>query len=477
MRVAFINPPRTVLNKDPIRAGTPLGLLSLAGMVRRYFPEVDIHFIDMVVKGKEKQEIKKGVFGFGLTSDELKNKLIKIGIKQGDLVAISNIFTSEWKNAALCTKIAKELGAITILGGHHATYMPGYMLEFTKADYIVLGEGELPFIELVDSILEQKTSLKELKKIKGIAFRSEDKIINTGRDRTVKNMDELEDPAFDLLDSGLYIPKLNHWGKISKESSAFIDYSISRGCPMGCRFCTSTDMWGRKIRIFSSERIKTQLRKIRELRFDNLAIEDDQIVLLPEKERKVLFRELRNLSFKWVIDAGLYYPSITEDFVRELADNGCYNVFIPIEHPILEIMHNEEKYRKIKAQEEVKNTLKILFKMLSGYKINFYIGIMVGFVQETKKTLEAVLEYAKFAKEQGASNVMFSFVKPFPGTKYDRREITIDIERSWTLFPEYWTFSTPVLKPKELTIRELTQRVDGISMEINGRKNSLIGLK
>ncbi len=484
MKIAFINPQRTVFRNDPVRVGTPLGLLSLAGMVRRYFPEIETTLIDASAEGKTKEEIKKNIFGinkknvfrFGLTENELKARLEGIGIGKGDLVAISNIFTCEWENAALCARIAKNMGAIVVLGGHNATYTSEYMLEFTKTDYIILGEGEYPFVELIDSILKNHQKRK-LKKIKGIAFKIEDKIINTGKGNIAKNLDMLEDMPFELLNPNLYSLNFNHWGKLLSKGNAFVDYSISRGCPIGCSFCTSSLMWGKKIRIFSNERVKNQLIAIKSSGFDVISIEDDQLLLLPENTRNFLFQELGNLNFNWVIDAGLYYPQITEQFIRQISENGCSGVFIPIEHPLLGLMHIHGKYDQLKKQENVKKKLENLFLMIGKYKLNFYVGMMVGFLEETAKTLGTVFEYAKLAKDFGALEVIFSFVKPLPGTRYgNSREIILGSEqRYWNLSSEFWTFSNPVLRPYSLTYDALEYKINEMSLKINGKLNSLAG--
>ncbi len=478
MRVVFVNPQRTVFGGDPVRAGTPLGLLSLAATVRRHLPETDIKLIDAVVEGKTKVRISPNAFRYGLTEGETKQRFLDFGVGEGDVAAISDLHLPEWKNAVECAKIAKAAGATVILGGQHATSEPEFMLRNSEADYIVLGEGEYSFLNLLRAIGQKRTKRTDLDTIPGIAFREGERIIRTtGADpqRTV-DLNELPDPAFDLLRPSLYAPRFSCWGPVPENSGPIINYMSSRGCPIGCTFCPNTGMWGKKIRTFSPERVRQQIRKIRELGFDNLAVFDDQVLMLPPELRGVLFTELKQLNMHWVIDAGLYYPLITEDFVSLISQNGCYRVFLPIEHPSLSIMHGESKYLVVKRQSDVRAKIASIFGMFRKFKIDSYVAIMVGFKQETEKTLELVRDYAKFVKSLGASWVVFFFLKPWPGTvDYHRYHTDIPVERDWKTAPEYWTFSTPVIEPSGMNLEEVYRAVNEISMEINGRPNTIVG--
>ena len=54
-----------------------------------------------------------------------------------------------------------------VLGGHGPTPTPDFFLEMTGADAAVMGEGEVPFLNLVRG-LENNTPLRD---VKGIAYR------------------------------------------------------------------------------------------------------------------------------------------------------------------------------------------------------------------------------------------------------------------------------------------------------------------
>ena len=57
---------------------------------------------------------------------------------------------------------------ITIVGGGIVTSMPEVMYDYLKPDYIVLGEGEVTIVELMDALFNGK---RECKHVNGIGFR------------------------------------------------------------------------------------------------------------------------------------------------------------------------------------------------------------------------------------------------------------------------------------------------------------------
>ena len=64
-------------------------------------------------------------------------------------------FTNEIKPAARVARLVKALSPsiVTVIGGVHPSVLPERTLEeFPEFDYVVVGEGELTFAELVDAL-------------------------------------------------------------------------------------------------------------------------------------------------------------------------------------------------------------------------------------------------------------------------------------------------------------------------------------
>ncbi len=135
-----------------------------------------------------------------------------------------------------------------VLGGPEVSYEveDSFLLE---ADYVVVGEGELPFYELVRGIL----SNGDIENIKSIAYRKEGKVFINGEFNTVA----LDEIPFIYDDLSIFENKI-------------IYYETSRGCPYNCQYCLSSSVSG--VRFLSEDRVFSDLdffikNKVRQVKF------------------------------------------------------------------------------------------------------------------------------------------------------------------------------------------------------------------
>ena len=145
-------------------------------------------------------------------------------LKQNDtkIVAIScNYSPLHNPTITLSERIKTEFNIPIIVGGNHATAMAEKILSSSYAiDYIVLGEGERTVLNLVKA-LENNTPLNQ---ILGVAYRDEGKVCRTQDAPLIEDLDQIPDPAYDLLP----MKKYNRYNIIT-----------SRGCPFKCTYCAS----------------------------------------------------------------------------------------------------------------------------------------------------------------------------------------------------------------------------------------------
>src|SRR3990172_7895176 len=92
-------------------------------------------------------------------------------VLQSDLVGISSITTTSLRGYEIAKKI-KERGIPVVLGGAHNTFLTDEGLQY--ADYIVRGEGEETFEELIDALIQEK----DLSKILGLSFRRNETLVH-----------------------------------------------------------------------------------------------------------------------------------------------------------------------------------------------------------------------------------------------------------------------------------------------------------
>ena len=160
----------------------------------------------------------------------IEETIKKIIDKNPDIVAFSCYIFNFQIIKKLCISLKKIKPEITIiLGGYEVETNPENFLDI--ADYIIIGEGDFSFGELL-----QKIENKE-KDIPKIVY-----------SEPICDLDTIKSP---LTDEYLELCKINE----------IIDFESSRGCPFKCSYCMSSNSKG--VRFFSLNRVFSELLKIK----------------------------------------------------------------------------------------------------------------------------------------------------------------------------------------------------------------------
>lgn len=129
---------------------------------------------------------------------------------------------------------------IIILGGPEVSYDPIEVLDQQPyVDFVVFGEGEETFHELLQSL---STTNFELANIAGLAYRKEGQVFKNQARKLINNLDLLPFPYQQDLD---------------QLANKIIYYESSRGCPFQCQYCLSSTIEG--VRLLSLDRVKKDL--------------------------------------------------------------------------------------------------------------------------------------------------------------------------------------------------------------------------
>ncbi len=211
--IVLINPPLSSEERYGIKTKIggqtpPNGLCSLAAVARENNYNVEI--IDGAA--------------LDLTNEQVVEKVLKINPKYVGLTAVTISF---FRSLDIAKKIKEKNKEIKILfGGPHITAAPNETFKKygEHIDVGVLGEGELTLIDLLKTLDDKKS----LKKVNGIIFEKNNKIIITPARKFIENLDVLPIPAWDLLPNlGKYYSPPAH--TLKKYPAALL--VTSRGCP------------------------------------------------------------------------------------------------------------------------------------------------------------------------------------------------------------------------------------------------------
>ena len=229
-KVLLVNPPQKIY-PHAWNSGLyfPVGLLYVAGVIREI---CELKILDCMV---DDFEIKK------CDTYELQGtpeNIIRDTIKEfnPDIVGITIPFTSQSDNGLNVCNIVKEIeeDCIVVLGGPDPSIRSDYLLNNSKADFCVIGEGEETFPEIINNFLEGK----EITGIQGVAYKKKKgtEIIKIDRP-FIKDLDKLPFPAYDLINVKEYLKSEFFYAGRMYEPLKMTIIS-SRGCPYNCVFCS-----------------------------------------------------------------------------------------------------------------------------------------------------------------------------------------------------------------------------------------------
>jgi radical SAM superfamily enzyme YgiQ (UPF0313 family) len=325
-------------------------------------------------------------------------------VLSADLVAVSAITSTAPQSYELADK-ARAAGAIVVMGGTHTSFMPEEGMQ--HADFVVRGEGEFAFQELVDAI----QGGEGFPAIQNLTYRSVD-------GRLVSNP---ERPDYHLIEG---------W-----KPGGVISVATSRGCPFSCTFCSVPGMYGHAFRTHSIDRVLQEL----ELHKGNMyTFFADDIFTANKKRVKELLRQMiaRGLTPQW----GAQVRTETVDdpeLLQMMRDSNCFNVYVGFEsiNPrTLKLFQKKQDLAKIERSIE----------RFHEHGIRIHGMFVVGSDEDDVETIDAT---AEFALAHDIDSIQFMILTPIPGSPdwdslYARGDRYV-INRNWTFYDGHHAVHQP----------------------------------
>ena len=176
-------------------------------------------------------------------------------------------------------------------------------------------------------IIEAINDGKDLRLVKGIAFKDkEEKVFTSPRER-IKNLDDLPYPAYDLL------PELKtHYWPFFNNIQGYPAFSLitSRGCPYQCKFCDRA-VFGNIVTKHSPEYLVTLIEKmIKENGIKYIVFDDDNLLL----DKKHLFGMLdlldkKKLKVSFTCESRV--DTVDEERLGIFKEGGCKQILYGME--------------------------------------------------------------------------------------------------------------------------------------------------
>lgn len=439
--VLLIQPPISVSERYGRDVGEvggylpPLGLAMLAAVLKNKGFRVRI--IDSIVMNYGNEDILRIV-------EKEKPKA----------VGITAITPTYHRAKSLAEDIRNKFPEILlIIGGHHVTIMPQIVMNDTKFDLGVLGEGEETIIEIMnlyktlDYNYKKIISNSKLEEIDGIIFKKNKKFIVTKPRKLIEDVNTLPYPARELLPMEKYLPLPNQYKR-----KPVVHMTAIRGCPYNCSFCSNNKIFGRRVRYRSPEKVVEEIEYVmKNYNAREISFWDDMMTVNKGWMHK--FCDLiiaKKLDIVWTCYARV--DSVDEPMLRKMKKAGCWNIFFGFESGVQELLNNINKGITL---EQIKKANDLCKKIGIEVRASFMIALPGETPELARRTIE-------FAKKLNPDYVQFCITTPYPGTSlYDNAKKYGDLIEDYSKF-SIWE---PVFVPKGYKNPEEIKNVEKKAMK------------
>jgi radical SAM superfamily enzyme YgiQ (UPF0313 family) len=402
MKIVIINPPHSLEERYGNLAGAgsnlpSIGVLCLAAVLRK--EGFSVKAIDAAAQNLSYAQCVEEISSFG-----------------AHFVGMSAVTPSICKAARLAEQLKTKIKGIQIaVGGAHITAVPKETLErYPQFDVGVIGEGENTIVELAQAI----QAGSELCKIPGLAFRESDGLRFTEPRESIKDLDSLPFPAWDLL------PNFPHGYrpaafKCKRFPATYL--TTSRGCPHKCIFC-DTSVFSRQYRPFGAPYIIEMIEKLyRDYGIREISFEDDTFIIFRKRLEELCETLIRKkIHISWTCNGRA--NAVKPEILRLMKRAGCWQIAYGIEsgeQAILDFAKKQIKLPQITQAIRWTHEARI-------YSKGFFI---LGFPMETEATMQRTID---FAKSLPLDDISVCQMIPFPGSEmYEIGQKFGHVEKDW----------------------------------------------
>lgn len=400
MKVLFVTPPFTeedrwdlvslgILGKNAKKVlgstERPLGISYLASILRNGGHDVEI--VDSVVENLSEENFER-----------------MISKKEFDILAItavSNSFYRAIKAADIAKNVKPE--SIVVVGGPHITAAQKIdkadsVLKFSKSfDFAVYGEGEFPFLKLVNELAKGKQNFS---KINNLIWRKGKQIIVNKQGSLIQELDSLPFPAFDLLRKNSY-----RRTPASCKTEPVYPIMAGRGCPYNCLFCGKN--FGRMVRMRSPDNIVKELLYLRDVMGAKEIRFWDETLTLNKKYVKMLCQKMIEQGFDLLWSCYGHVNTVDKELLRIMKKAGCWEIDFGVEAGTNRVLKVVNKH--ITTKEILRD-----FKLTQKEGIEARASFILGLPGDNRKS---IMDTINFAIKLEPDYAHFYLLEVFPGAE------------------------------------------------------------
>lgn len=282
---------------------------------------------------------------------------------QNDVLCLGlSVMTGQQIDSAvrLAKKFHRKLPIVW--GGVHPTICPESVVSEEYVDYIIRGDGEEAFFNLLQEIESGKSNKN---------FDDEIHILKNLNESVIDYDDELIVPQYFVERDGF--------------KKAF-PLETSRGCPHGCAFCHNSIL-GHSYRVVDTGLVIKNIEQLyKNYKIDGVIFQEDNFFLNPKRVVEILSK-LKEYNIGWKANSRISYFKknvYNQQYMNLIVDSKCHVLQFGLESGSDRIL------KLINKGITVKDIVQIN-KFLAEYNISIRYNFIIGFPTETKFELEQTL--------------------------------------------------------------------------------------
>lgn len=322
----------TTLNSKYIHKSLSLRLLYVATKEHH-----DVDFVEYTIK------------------EDINKIITDIISRQVEIIAFSVYIWNVDLIKEICIKL-KEINSdlIIIIGGPEVSYEIDYFLDNYHLDYLISGEGEVAFKQLLDC-LENNEKVD----IQGISTKTR---------RDYRQTLPVDLNYLESLDSPYILQR-----DLKDMSKRILYFETSRGCPYQCQYCLSSLEKG--LRFFSLEYLKKQLDLLMATNVRTIKLLDRSFNAKTEHALAILehiFNHYRpGVQFQFEINGDVLDQRII-DYINQYAPEGLLRFEIGIQSTY------EPTNEIVKRYQDFKRLSEVIKQLQTNRKIDFHLDLIAG---------------------------------------------------------------------------------------------------
>lgn len=368
----------------------------------------------------KKDNVNINILEFSI-NDSFDNVLKKIYLSNSGVICFSCYIWNREFVMKLGRSIKKIMpDSIIVLGGPEVSYDVEYtMSENPWIDYIIFGEGEKTFSELV-TYLESGSG--DIQHINGLVY-NDNGIVKLNKPRSpITNLDEIPFPYDDFNDL----------------DNKIIYYETSRGCPFKCQYCLSSLEPG--VRYFSLEKVYKDIDIFIDASVKQVKLVDRTFNCNKDRCIKIMDYILSkngNTNFHFEISGKL----IDSDFLNivKKAPKGIFQFEIGVQST------NNDTLDAISRMESFKDIKCNISKLIDIGNCHIHLDLIAGLPHEDIKSFEKSFNDVYSLRPQ---MLQLGFLKLLRGSK-----LRLDAEKYVIFYndhPPYEVLSTEYMSYQDI---------------------------